>query len=109
MKKRKFETQVFEGHKGLIAIHLPFDPAAAWGKQARYFVKGTVGKCRFEGEAGFRRGFHYTLLEEGLLKAAGLSPGTIALFTLEPRKPTEAEKAEKPKLAWVKLVKKGRP
>lgn len=105
MKKIKFKTEVFEGHKGLVAVHLPFDPAGVWGRQSRYFVKGTVGKTRFTGEVGFRRGFHYMLLEDGLLKAAGLAPGTQALFTLELRKPTEAEVSEKPKLAWAHPVK----
>lgn len=59
MKKMKFEAKVFQGHKELIAVHVPFDPAKAWGKNSRYFVKGTVRKRRFEGEIGFRRGFHY--------------------------------------------------
>jgi hypothetical protein len=47
MKKIKFEAKIFEGHKQLIAIHLPFKPEKAWGKQERYFVKGQVKKCRF--------------------------------------------------------------
>lgn len=106
MKKMRFEAKVFEGHKELIAIHLPLDPAQIWGKQPRYFVKGTVGKCRLEGEIGFRRGFHYILLENALFRKADLMPGDLALFVLEPRKPSAEELKEKPGLAWARLVKK---
>ncbi len=101
----KFEAKIFEGHKELIAIHLPLKPETIWGKQDRYFIKGQVKKCRFEGEVGFRRGFHYFLFEEALLKKAGLTPGDLVLFSLELRKPSLIEAKEKPKLAWVYLVK----
>jgi hypothetical protein len=106
MKKMKFEAKIFEGHKELIAIHLPLKPETVWGKQDRYFIKGQVKKCRFEGEIGFRRGFYYFLFEEPLLKKADLAPGDVALFTLEPRKPSLMEAEEKMKLAWVRLVKR---
>ena|GEM_PF-6360735 len=105
MKKMKFEAKIFEGHKQLIAIHVPLDPAVIWGKQSRTFVKGTVKKCRMEGEIGFRRGFHYMLLEGALLKKAKMAPGDLVLFTLEPRKPSAEELAAKPGLAWAKPVK----
>ncbi|HUO58586.1 MAG TPA: hypothetical protein VMV05_10470 [bacterium] len=104
MKKMKFEAKVFEGHMKLIAIHLPLDPARVWGKQPRYFVKGTVEKCRFTGEIGFRRGFHYMLLDKPLLMKAGLAVGDLALFVLEPRKPSTEELAEKPNLAWARVT-----
>jgi hypothetical protein len=106
MKKMKFEAKVFEGHMELIAIHVPLDPALFWGKQPRYFVKGTVQKCRLEGEIGFRRRVHYMLLDQALLKKTRLAPGDLALFTLEPREPSEKELKEKPGLAWARLVKK---
>jgi Domain of unknown function (DUF1905) len=105
MKKIKFEAKIFEGHKELIAIHLPFKPEKVWGKKERYFVKGRVKKHIFEGEIGFRRGFHYFLFEEVLLKKAGLTPGNSALFTLELRQPSLMELEERPRLAWVRLVK----
>lgn len=105
MKRMKFEAQVFEGHKQLIAVHLPLDPATIWGKQPRYFVQGTVKKCRMEGEIGYRRGFHYMLLEGALLKKAKMAPGDWVLFTLEPRKPSAKELSEKPGLTWARLVK----
>src|SRR5580658_4156191 len=106
MKKMKFEAKVFEGHKQLVAIHLPLKPETIWGKQDRYFIKGQVKKCRFTGEIGFRRGFYYFLFEEALLKKAGLAPGDLALFTLELRRPSATETEEKPTLAWVRLVKR---
>lgn len=109
MKKLKFEAKVFEGHKQLTAIHVPLDPATIWGKQPRYFVKGTVKKSRMEGEIGFRRGFHYMLLEEALLKKAKMAPGDLVLFILEPRRPSPEEAAAKPKLAWARPAKPQRP
>jgi len=102
----KFEAKLFEGHKQLIAIHLPFKPEKVWGKQDRYYVKGQVKKCRFEGEIGFRRGFHYFLFEEAVLQKTGLAPGDTALFTLELRKPSLMEVEETTKLAWVRLAKR---
>ena len=104
MKKMKFETKVFQGHKKLVAVHVPFDPAIAWGKSPRYFVKGTVRKSRWEGEIGFRRGFHYMLLDKDLLKKTKLAPGDLALFTLELRQPSTEELAAKPGLAWARLA-----
>ncbi len=101
----KFAARIFKGHKQLIAIHLPFKPEKVWGKQDRYFIKGLVKKCRFEGEIGFRRGFHYFLFEEALLKKAGLARADSASFTLEFRQPSLTETKEKTKLAWVRLIK----
>ena len=102
MKKMKFETKVFRGHKKLIAVHVPFDPAIAWGKSPRYFVKGTVRKYRWEGEIGFRRGFHYMLLDKDLLKKTKLVPGDTALFILELRQPSAEEIAVQLGLAWAR-------
>lgn len=102
--KTSFSAKVFEGHKELIAFHVPFDPARLWGKQRRYFVRGTINGCPIEGEIGFRRGFHYMLLDAGLLGAARVPVGEIASFTLITRAPTPAELLEKPELAWARLA-----
>ena len=56
------------------------------------------------GETGYRRGFHCTLLEDGLLKAVKITPGDVTPFTLEFREPSKAEQLEKPKLAWVRIA-----
>jgi Domain of unknown function (DUF1905) len=108
-KKMKFEAKIFEEHKELIAIHLPLDPARVWGKQERYFIKGTIGKCPLIGEVGLRRGHHYMLLEEALLKKAKLEPGDTALFVLELRKPTAEEEKSKAGLAWARLGSTSKP
>ena len=105
VKKIKFKAKIFEGHKELIAIHIPFNPGKVWVKKDRYFIKGIVKKCCFEGEIGFRRGFHYFLLEKALLQKAALASGDSASFTLELREPALTEIKEKAKLAWVRLVK----
>jgi hypothetical protein len=99
-----FSAEVFEGHKKLIAFHVPFKPAQVWGTLRRYFVRGTINGCPIEGEIGFRRGFHYMLLGEDLLSAARVSVGDAPAFTLAIRAPTRAEVREEPKLAWARLA-----
>jgi len=103
-KKIRFSAKVFEGHKELIAFHLPLNPAQVWGQMRRYFVRGTMNRCPIEGEIGFRRGFHYMLLGEDLLRAARVSVGDTPSFTLELRAPTPEELQEKPRLAWARLA-----
>jgi hypothetical protein len=107
-KRRKvtFEAKIFEGHKSLIAFHLPFEPAKIWGNQARYFVRGTVNRCPIEGEIGLRRGYHYMLLPDELLKAARVSVGDNPTFALELRTPAPEEIADRPVLTWARLGRK---
>lgn len=99
-----FRTEVFEGHKELVAFHVPFDPAKAWGKQDRYFVRGTMNRCAIEGEIGFRRGFHYMLLDQRLLKAAHVAVGDSPRFTLKLREAMPEEERARPKLTWARLA-----
>jgi hypothetical protein len=103
-KKITFNAEVFEGHKGLIAFHVPINPTQVWGALRRYFVRGTINGCPIEGEIGFRRGFHYMLLAEDLLSAARVLVGDTPSFTLAMRAPTPAELREEPQLAWARLV-----
>ena len=35
--------------RGGIAIHLPFDPAEAWGERERYYLAGTIGPYPMRG------------------------------------------------------------
>jgi hypothetical protein len=101
--QQKFRGLIEMGHKGP-AVCYPFDPAAAWGPHARFFVRGTLNGCRFEGEIGYRRRRFYTLLDDELLGAAGLSPDDVADVVVELRVPRPEELAEKPNLTWGRLA-----
>jgi len=108
-KAIRFRAEVFEGHKKLIAFHVPLNPAQVWGTLRRYFVRGTINGHPIEGEIGYRRGFHYMLLGKDLLSAARVSVGDTPRFTLAVRAPTRAELRETPELAWARLVPRKKP
>ncbi|MBI1853440.1 MAG: MmcQ/YjbR family DNA-binding protein [Planctomycetes bacterium] len=98
---RQFRAEVKLGHKGP-AIVLPFDPETAWGEARRHLVWGTLNGCPFDGEIGFRRRVHYTLLDDDLLGAAKLQPGDSADVVMQPRPPRSDEKGAPPRLACVR-------
>lgn len=91
------------GHKGT-ALVFPFDPGAKWGKRARYFVEGTLSDVRFVGEIGFRRRVFYTLLDDELMAAAGVSAGKQAEVVVSPRAGDEADLATPANLVWSRLA-----
>ena len=90
------------GHKGP-AIVWPFDPKTVFGKRLRHFVAGTINDKAFSGEIGFRRRVHYTLLDDELMKAAGVTPDDIVRLVVKAREPTEADLATPSNLVWAHL------
>src|SRR5262249_34355420 len=103
VKRRSFEAEVELGHKGC-AIVLPFDPAAAWGRRARHFVRGTLNGVPVEAEIGKRWGRHFSCVDDDLLEALGLAPGDVVAVAFEPRDKNELDAAEAPKLPGARIV-----
>jgi hypothetical protein len=62
MSKARFEAELFEGHKGVTAVIVPFDPEDVWQlkpvkldpRRDGWLVKGTVNRTRFDGYIGYR-------------------------------------------------------
>ncbi len=102
-KAERLKLTLHEGHKG-IALVFPFDPAAKWGKRVRQFVSGTLNGVRFDGEIGFRRRVFYTLIDDELLSAAGLTAGAVAEVTVSPRDGDACDLAAPANLVWSRLA-----
>lgn len=92
MSKERFEAALFEGHKGVTAVIVPFDPEQVWGlkpvkirpRRDGWLVKGTVNATRFDGYIGFRWGRFFILVEPELRSAAKVSVGDVLSIVVEP-------------------------
>jgi hypothetical protein len=78
-----FETALIEGHKGVTAVIVPFDPREAWGsdpvaldaRREGWLVAGTVNGAAFEGWIGLRWGRFFVIIDPALRAAAGARVG----------------------------------
>lgn len=93
MSRQEYKTRLESGERGRIFINVPFDPAAEWGKQARYYVKGTLNGTPFQGSLGVRNKQYFMPVNKALQKEAGISPGDMLQVVMEP---DEAQRAELP-------------
>jgi hypothetical protein len=92
MKKARFEAPLIEGHKGVAAILVPFDPEAVWrqkptrlaGRRHGWLVKGTANGVAFNGYIGDRWGRFFITLDDELRRAADVSVGDVVLTVVEP-------------------------
>jgi hypothetical protein len=95
MARRKaigFEANLFQGHKGVTAVIVPFDPRAIWEREpvpldARregWLVAGTVNGARFEGWIGFRWGRFFLIVDAALRAAAKVAVGDALEIAIAP-------------------------
>ena len=83
MFQQTFETMVEAGERGRIFITIPFDPKSVWGKQSRYYVKGTLNQTPFDGSLGVRGGVVFMPLNKALQQVANLKPGDRVQVLME--------------------------
>src|SRR5690348_12627851 len=83
MSRQTFEATVEAGERGRIFITIPFDPKVVWGKQNRYYVKGTLNQTPFDGSLGMRGGVVFMPLNKALQQAANLKPGDRVQVVME--------------------------
>jgi hypothetical protein len=85
MRRARFEAVVIEGHKGVRAVMVPFDPEDIWqvkphrlaGRRHGWLVKGKLGGKKLEGYIGERWGnFFITVTDR--------EPGETVRVELEP-------------------------
>ena len=92
MSKARFDAALFEGHKGVTAVIVPFDPEEVWGmkpvklapRRDGWLVKGTVNGTPFDGYIGLRWGRFFIIIESDLRSAAKLSVGDTLSLMVEP-------------------------
>jgi hypothetical protein len=92
MAKTTFEAELIEGHKGVTAVIVPFDPEQKWGRKpirldARrhgWLVSGTVDGVRFDGFIGERWGRFFIIVEPALRAAAEVAVGDTLTVAVAP-------------------------
>lgn len=102
MATRRFEAAIEPGHKGC-AIILPFDPATAWGRRARHFVRGSFHGARYEAEVGHRWGRWFIVVGDDLLASLSLRPGDTARVTMTSRPRNVLDAPDAPRLPSIRL------
>jgi Domain of unknown function (DUF1905) len=88
----RFEAQLFEGHKGVTAVLVPFDPVEVWhappvrlpGRRHGWLVRGTANGVRFDGYIGERWNRFFITLDEALRRAAGVVVGDVVTMVIAP-------------------------
>ena len=92
MKPKKFKAEVLSGHKEDHAVEVPFNPAWAWGTDAKplwrgrkgHEVKGKLNGCAFESFIVPRANKFWMLIDEGLKRKARVSVGDVVNVSVEP-------------------------
>jgi Bacteriocin-protection, YdeI or OmpD-Associated/Domain of unknown function (DUF1905) len=83
MPPQTFETTVESGERGRVFITIPFDTKSVWGKQSRYYVKGTLNQTPYDGSLGVRGGVVFMPLNKALQQVAHLKPGDHVTVVME--------------------------
>lgn len=116
MSKARFEAALFEGHKGLTAVIVPFDPEEVWGlkpvklapRRDGWLVKGTANGTRFDAYIGFRWGRFFIIIEPELRSAAKVSVGDMLSLVVEPTMTAKALATAREQSKVTTAPKKGR-
>ena len=92
MRRARFEAPLFEGHKGVTGVLVPFDPIELWrappirlaGRRHGWLVTGTANGARFDGYIGERWNRYFITLDETLRVAAGVTVGEPVTMVIAP-------------------------
>jgi hypothetical protein len=92
MSKARFKAELIEGHKGVTAVIVPFDPEAVWRQKPvnldprrdGWLVKGTVNRVRFDSYIGYRWKRYFLIIAPELREAAKVSVGDTLSLVVEP-------------------------
>src|SRR5262249_1548047 len=97
-KNAKFTAELIEGHKGVTAVLVPFDPEDVWGDppirlaggRHGWPVRGTLNGARFVGYVGDRWGRFFITIDREQRAAAGVRVGDTVALTLAPSRTPDA-------------------
>jgi hypothetical protein len=92
MKKARFESELVEGHKGVVVALVPFDPEAVWKlkpvrldpRRDGWLVKGTIDDVPFDGYIGYRWNRFFVIVDPDVREHAKARVGDRVAVTLEP-------------------------
>jgi len=92
MRRARFEAPLFEGHKGVTGVLVPFDPVEVWhappvrlaGRRHGWLVSGTANGARFDGYIGERWNRFFITLDQTLCAAAGVTVGEAVTMVITP-------------------------
>ena len=98
MSKATFTAELFEGHKDVHAVIVPFDPQEVWGQKPvkidprrdGWLIRGTMNKVRFLGWIGYRWGQFFIIVDPEMRETLGVEVGASLVFVVEP---TDSEAA----------------
>jgi hypothetical protein len=90
--KAEFEAELIQGHKGVTAVIVPFDPEEGWSQKPvrlaerrhGWLVTGTVNDVRFDGYIGERWGRFFITIEAELRAAAKIAVGDKLQLVIQP-------------------------
>jgi hypothetical protein len=90
--KAEFETELIEGHKGVTAVIVPFNPEEGWSRKPvrlaerrhGWLVSGTVNRVRFDGYIGERWGRFFITIGPELREAARVAVGDVLNVVVQP-------------------------
>ncbi|HZW90073.1 MAG TPA: DUF1905 domain-containing protein [Myxococcaceae bacterium] len=92
MRRARFEAPLFEGHKGVTGVLVPFDPVEVWhappvrlaGRRHGWLVTGTANGARFDGYIGERWNRFFITLDAALRTAARVGVGDPVTMVVAP-------------------------
>ena len=90
--KARFEGELFEGHKEVTAVIVPFDPHEVWGlkpvkidaRRDGWLIRGTMNTRDFHGWIGYRWGRFSVIVDPQMREAASVEVGDRIVFNIEP-------------------------
>jgi hypothetical protein len=92
MRAARFDARLIEGHKGVTAVLVPFDPVEVWGsppvrlagRRHGWLITGTANGARFDGYVGERWNRFFITLDEALRGAAKVRVGSVVAMAIAP-------------------------
>ena len=113
----RFEAELIEGHKGVTAVIVPFDPEEKLARKPirldprrdGWLVSGTVNGARFDGYIGQRWGRFFLIVDPELRAAAGVAIGDTLDIVLAPTASLRALTRARAQAKSTTAPKKGRP
>jgi hypothetical protein len=90
--KAEFEAELIEGHKGVTAVIVPFNPEEGWSRKPvrlaerthGWLVSGTVNRVQLDGYIGERWGRFFITIDRELREAARVAVGDILKVFVQP-------------------------
>ena len=93
MKKKRFKAELLSGHKEMMAVEVPFDPAVEWQIDPRplwhgrrgHTVDVVINRVAFESAIVPRQKKFYLLVDRESQSSTGVSDGDLVTVTVMPR------------------------